>query len=330
MPTNLPPEYFEAEKAYKAASTPQEKVAALEELLGTIPKHKGTDHLRADLRRRLAKLKESAETARKKSGGHTSPYAIDREGAGQVVLLGSANTGKSALVQALTNAEPEISPAPYTTWSPTPGMMPIENIQVQLIDTPPLSAEFVDPELINLVRRADLLLLVVDLSTHPLQQLEMTLEILEQHRVVPRELLDGAPQPRFSYPPALVLVNKCDTREDQETYEIFCQLLDLPRPLPCLPVSAETGLGVPAFKQAVFSRLDVIRVYARPPGREPDFSAPFVLPKGATVLDFARKVHKDVAQNLSSARVWGSAQFDGQMVPRDYPLQDGDIVELKT
>lgn len=328
MPTNLPPEYYEAEKVYKAASTPQEKVAALEELLSTIPKHKGTDHLRADLRRRLAKLKESAETARKKTGGVASPYAIDREGAGQVVLLGAANTGKSSLVQALTNAEPEVSPAPYSTWSPTPGMMPIENIQVQLVDTPPLSEEFVDPELINLVRRADLLLLIVDLDANPLEQLELTLDILEKNRIVPQELLQGDPQPRFSYPPALVLGNKCDTSQDEEIYEIFCQLLELP--LPCLPVSAKSGFGVPEFKQAVFERLDVIRVYAQPPGREPDFSAPFVLPKGATVLDFARKVHKDVAQNLSSARVWGSAQFDGQMVPRDYPLQDGDIVELKT
>lgn len=328
MPTNLPPEYYEAEKVYKAASTPQEKVAALEELLSTIPKHKGTDHLRADLRRKLARLKESAETARKKSGGAVSPYAIDREGAGQVVLLGAANTGKSSLVRALTNAEPEVSPAPYSTWSPTPGMMPIENIQVQLIDTPPLSEEFVDPELINLVRRADLLLLVVDLDTNPLQQIELTLEILEANRIVPLELLRGDPQPRFSYPQALVLGNKCDSPGDEETFEIFCQLLELP--LPCLPVSAETGFGVPEFKDAVFNRLDVIRVYAQPPGREPDFSAPFVLPKGATVLDFARKVHKDVAQNLASARLWGSAQFDGQMVPRDYPLQDGDIVELKT
>ncbi|MFN2196183.1 MAG: TGS domain-containing protein [Anaerolineales bacterium] len=327
MPTNLPPEYYEAEKVYKEASTPQEKVAALEELLSTIPKHKGTDHLRADLRRRLAKLKESAEVARKKGGGAAAAYHIDREGAGQVVLIGLANTGKSALVQALTNAEPEVSPAPFSTWEPTPGMMPVENIQVQLIDTPPLQSEYVDPELVNLLRRADLLLIVVDVVTYPVQQLEETLEILASHRIIPAEMHTGEPERRFTYPPAMVLVNKCDTDEDEETFHIFCELLDTP--LRCLPVSAETGRNFDGFKQAVMARLGVIRVYARPPGREPDFTAPFVLKQGSTVLDFARKVHKEFSQNLSAARVWGSSQFDGQMVQRDYQLEDGDIVELR-
>lgn len=327
MPTNLPPDYYEAEKVYKEASTPQEKAAALEELLSTIPKHKGTDHLRADLRRKLAKLKESAEAARKKGGGFATAYHIDREGAGQVVLVGLANTGKSALVQALTNAEPEVSPAPFTTWEPTPGMMPVENIQVQLIDTPPFQAEYVDPELINLVRRADLLLIVVDLITYPVQQLEETLEILASHRIIPAEMLVGEPERRYSYPPVLVLVNKCDSDEDEETFHIFCELLDTP--LPCLPVSAETGRNFDALKQAVMARLRVIRVYARPPGKEPDFTAPFVLKQGSTVLDFARKVHKDFSKNLSAARVWGSSQFDGQKVQRDYVLADGDIIELR-
>lgn len=327
MPTNLPPEYFEAEKNYKEAETPQEKIEALELLLSTIPKHKGTDHLRADLRRRLAKLKDAAETTRKKGGGRATPYHIDREGAGQIVLIGLENTGKSSLVRSLTNAEPEVSPAPFTTWGPTPGMMPIKNIQVQLVDTPPLQAEYVEPELINLLRRADILLIVVDLQTYPVQQMEQTLEILEKHRIVPRELLQGDPQIRFRYPPVIVLVNKCDTAEDEETYHIFCELMETP--LKCLPVSAETGLNMETFKQVIFELLEVIRVYSKAPGKDPDFSAPFVLKKGDTVADFARKVHKDFYENLTTARVWGSTQFDGQMVPREYALQDGDVVELK-
>jgi ribosome-interacting GTPase 1 len=158
MPTNLPPEYFEVEKRYRAASSPEEKAACLEEMLGTIPKHKGTDKLRADLRRKLSKLKDAART-RKGTSRQVSAFHIDKEGAGQAVVIGPANVGKSALVAALTNATPEVADYPFTTWTPTPGMMPVEDIQVQLIDTPPLNSEFVDPELINLIRRADLILL---------------------------------------------------------------------------------------------------------------------------------------------------------------------------
>ncbi len=139
MPTNLPPEYFAVEEKYKAAQTPEEQIELLEELISTIPKHKGTDHLRADLRRRLSRMKEKSQTQKKSGKGAVSPYIIDKEGGGQVALIGYANVGKSTLVAELTNADPEVSPHPYTTWQPTPGMMMIENVQVQVIDTPPVN-----------------------------------------------------------------------------------------------------------------------------------------------------------------------------------------------
>jgi ribosome-interacting GTPase 1 len=185
MPTNLPPEYKEAEKLYRQATTPEEKVARLEELIGTIPKHKGTDKLRADFRRRLSKLREAASQARKRTRGAASPYRIDKEGAGQLVLIGPTNAGKSSLVTTLTNANPEVSAAPFTTWQPTPGMMPVDNIQVQLIDTPPLNPDYVEPDFLDLIRRADQVLLVVDLQMDPLQQMEDALALLEEHRIVP-------------------------------------------------------------------------------------------------------------------------------------------------
>jgi small GTP-binding protein len=329
MPTNLPPEYFEAEKRYKVAVETAEKIEALEDLLSTIPKHKGTDHLRADLRRKLAKLKDAVVQSPKRGSGGSTAYHIDREGAGQVVLTGLTNVGKSALLQALTNAVPDVSPAPFTTWKPTPGMMTVENVQVQLIDTPPLQVEYVEPELINLMRRVDLLLVVVDLQTFPLQQLEETLAILESYRILPAQR-QARPTDlnRPSYLPMLVAVNKCDTVEDEEIYTIFCELME--EPWPCVAISAGTGHNLDALRRTILKRLDVIRVYAQPPGREPDFSRPFVLKSGSTVLDFAAKVHKDFAHNLSAARVWGSSQFPGQMVSRDYVLQDGDIIELRT
>jgi ribosome-interacting GTPase 1 len=327
MPTNLPPEYFEVEKRYKAASTPAEQARLLEELLGTIPKHKGTDHLRADLRRKLSKLKEQARS-KKGASRQASLFRVEREGAGQAVVVGPANTGKSALVAALTNATPEVSPYPYTTWTPTPGMMTFENVQIQLIDTPPLDREYVEPELVDLIRRADLILLVVDLQTYPIQQLEDTVALLEGQRIVPRQR-EGEYEGlgRVTAIPLLVVVNKNDDQGTDEDFEVLHELLGDEWPL--LPVSAETGRNLDALRQVVYEWLGLIRVYAKPPGREPDLSRPFVLERGSTVEDFAGKVHQDFLENLKSARVWGSGVFEGQPVSRDYVLHEGDVVELR-
>ncbi|MFQ5344025.1 MAG: GTPase [Anaerolineae bacterium] len=327
MPTNLPPEYFEAEARYRAAQSAAEKIVLLEELISTIPKHKGTDKLRADLRRRLSKLKSSAQT-RKGVSRHESPFHIDKEGAGQVAVVGPPNTGKSALVAALTNATPEVSPAPFTTWTPTPGMMPVENVQVQLIDTPPLSREYVRPDLLDLIRRVDLILLVVDLPTDPIQQIEDTVAILEENRIIPLRLEDRhAERRRLTFVPLLVLANKNDDEDSDEVFEIFLELLEDEWPL--LPVSAVTGRNLERMKQVVYERLGIMRVYSKAPGREPDLSAPFVLKKGDTVEEFAGKVHQDFYRNLKTARVWGSGVFDGQLVGRDHVLHEGDVVELR-
>jgi ribosome-interacting GTPase 1 len=327
MPTNLPPEAVEAERRYRDAESVDEKITCLEEYISLIPKHKGTDHLRADLRRKLSKLKASVQT-RKSGAKQVSAYHIGREGAGQVVVVGTTNVGKSALVDILTNATPEVSEAPYSTWAPTPGMMPVENIQIQLIDTPPLNQEFVDPEMLNLIRRSDLVLVVVDLQTFPIQQLEEAIAILEEHRIIAlHRQARYTEEQRPTLKPMLVLVNKSDDESWNEDLEVLGELLDEDWTL--LPVSAATGRNLERLKRAVFERLDVMRVYAKPPGREPDFSTPFVLKKGSTVEEFAGKVHQDFVANLKSARVWGSAVYDGQMVGRDHVLHDGDVVELR-
>jgi ribosome-interacting GTPase 1 len=326
MPTNLPPEYFEAEKRYRAAQSPAEKIERLEELMATIPKHKGTDKLRADYRRRLSKLKSAAQ-AKKKPSRQESVYNIDREGAGQVVLAGPPNVGKSSLLRALTNATPEVSEAPFSTWEPTPGMMPYEEVQIQLVDTPPLNEDYMEPGLLDLIRRADLVLLLVDLQTRPLEQLEESVRLLQEHGIVPEilgEEYSGERRPTFV--PMILVVNKNDPDSD-ELLQIVLELLD--EDWPVIPISVTTGRDLEALKRAVFEELKIIRVYAKPPGRKPDLGAPFVLPQGSTVQDMAAKVHKDFLDNLKAARVWGSASFDGQMVGRDHVLSDGDVVELR-
>jgi ribosome-interacting GTPase 1 len=327
MPTNLPPEYFEVDKLYRAARSPEEKAELLEELIGTIPKHKGTDHLRADLRRKLSKLREASQKG-KGAGRRHSVFHIDKEGAGQVVIVGQPNVGKSALVTALTNATPEVSASPRSTWTPTPGMMEVENVQIQLVDTPPLDRDFIDPEFPNLLRRCDMILLVVDLQANPFEQLEETAALLKENRIVPLRLKERhAGQRGLVFKPVLVLVNKSDDESLDEHFQIFSELLEDDWPL--IPLSAQTGRNLDRMKQAVFEQLGIMRIYSKAPGKQPDFSTPFVIQKGSTVEEFAGKIHKDFYDNLKAARVWGSAQYDGQMVKRDHVLQDGDVVELR-
>jgi small GTP-binding protein len=327
MPTNLPPEATEAERRYRAASSPAAKIATLEEFISLIPKHKGTDKLRANLRKRLSKLKSGSQ-GRKGISRQASVFHIEREGAGQAVVIGPANVGKSALVTALTNATPEVADYPFTTWTPTPGMMTFENIQIQLIDTPPLDREFVEPELLDLIRRSDMMLLVVDLVTHPVQQLEDTVAFLEGHRIIPHHLKERcADQRRPAFIPLLVLANKADDEEADELYEICCEILE--QEWPMLPVSAATGRNLDCLKQKVFKQLDIMRVYSKPPGEKADLNSPFIAERGCTVADFAAKVHQDFYKDLKTARVWGEGVYDGQMVGRDHVLHDGDVVELR-
>ena len=326
MPANLPPAYFEAEKRYREAKTPAEGITALEEMLAIMPKHKGTDKLKADLRRRISKLK-SKQQGKKKTARRESSYRIETEGVGQVVLIGPPNVGKSALVAALTNADPLVADFPHSTWKPTPGMMYFENIQIQLIDTPPISKEYMEPWVFDMARRSDMILVVVDVQTDPLQQLEETISFLKEHRIAPLKLThlyEG--KGGWTFLPFLVSANKNDDQSSDENFEIFRSLLEDEWPL--VSVSAKTGRNLDALKQTLFTSLEIIRVYTRASGKAPDLSAPFVLQRGSKLEDLASKIHKDFLEKLKYARVWGRHVYDGQMVQRDHVLQDGDVVEL--
>jgi uncharacterized protein len=329
MPTNVPPQYRKVEEQYRRAKSPDEKLRLLKEMMSIIPKHKGTEHMRADLKRRMAELREQPKGKKGGPSRQTSAFHIDREGAGQLAVIGMPNVGKSALVDALTGASPEVAAHPFTTWQPTPGMMPIDNIQVQLIDTPPLNDEFMKPGLLQLIRQVDMMLIVVDLQAFPIEQLEHALALLEAHRIAPEAYRDRyADRDDMTFMPALVLVNKDDDADTDEDFAVFKELVDAD--LPMLPISAGTGRHVAAFKAAIYDRLGIVRIYAKPPGKEPDLSAPFVMYRGGTVEDFAVQVHRDLLETLKSARVWGEGVFDGQTVGRDHVLHDGDVVELRT
>jgi len=324
MPTNLPPEYYEAERRYREAQSHPDRIAALEDLLSTIPKHKGTDRLRADLRGKLAELRRSARP-RRGSRRRTSPYSISPDGAGQVMMLGPPNGGRSTLLNRLTSAHSETSAAPFTTYEPIAGMVAIEDIQVQLIDTPSIVSEYVDPELLHLLRRCDLALIVVDLPLDPEREIESLLQILGDHDIALIPPGDGAPDKAQGFP-ALVVANKCDDPSLDELCPLVVVLID--DALPVVGVSAMTGYRLGDLLRAILESLRIVRVYTKAPGREIDRSAPFVLREGGTVADMAALVHRDFYERLKTARIWGTGVYDGQLVGREHVLHDGDIVEL--
>ncbi len=322
MPANLPPEYFEAEKRFREALTPQEKTAALEELISTVPKHKGTDKLRADLRRRLAQLRE--EAARRKRSGKGDLYTVEKHGAAQVALAGFANSGKSSILKSLTNANPVIADYPVSTVMPLSGMMPFEDIQFQLVDLPPVGNEATDGWVSGILRFADLLLLVVDLSEDPDIQGGLLIEQLGRWKIA---LLKRS-QSQKEYPgarPAVIVATKSDLPEVNDGLRRMRSSYEPHYPV--VPVSSATKDGLEVLRMAIFEASRIIRVYSKEPGREPDSATPFVLPLGSTVLDLAETIHRDFLNNLNYACIWGSAKFDGQRVHKDYVLHDRDVVE---
>lgn len=322
MPANLPPQYYEAEKRLRETRDPSEKIEILEELLAIMPKHKGTDHLKAALRAKIAKLSQSLG---KKSSLHRTSMKIEKEGAGQVVVIGLPNSGKSQLVGMVTNASPAVADYPFTTQAATPGMMQYENIQIQLIDTPPIAPESWDFWLPHMLRRADALLIMVDLSSDPVAQMETLLAELEKMRI---RLGESPPEEEafLSYKTGVVAANKIDL--DPSRRKFLALANGLGQGLPLVAISAKDGTGLEELKRKVFEMLDIIRVYTKKPSEKPDMYEPIILDKGSTLEDGVASVHKDFLARLKYARIWGSGKHDGVMVRRDHVLHDGDIIEL--
>ena len=304
------------------AKTAPEKIAAIEEMLAIMPKHKGTDHLRAELRARIAKL---TQTLGKKAAIHRESMVIEKEGAAQVVVIGLPNAGKSQLVSSVTNASPTVAEYPFTTHTATPGMMEFENIQIQLIDTPPLVPQAIEFWLTHMLIRADALLVLVDLSIDSLAQIEaITTELANMKIGIGiGKTEDGVVLYRKK---ALIIGNKIDLAQASQNYRV---LQDKYRDqLPIIAISAKERVGLEELKHKIYQTLDIIRVYTKMPSGKPDLNDPIIIGRGSTLDDAAAQVHKDFLQKLKYARVWGSGKHDGLMVKRDHILQDGDVIEL--
>ena len=328
MPANLTPQYAQAEEEYKKAKTAEERLAALKRMYAVMPKHKGTEKLQADLKTKISQAREEIEHEKRspKKGGVS--YKIPRQGAGQYVLVGGPNAGKSRLLTRLTRATPEVAPYPFTTREPHAGMMDWEDVQVQLIDTPPITADYIESYVSSMVRSADAALLLLDLGDDdgPFAA-EAVIEQLAKRKTI----LAGTPpttagDATIQHVKTLLVANKMDLPDAGSRLEIVREMYG--ERFPVHVTAAEHGTGLEELRHTIYRELNVIRVYTKQPGKPPDLESPFTCPAGSTLIDFAALVHRDFAVSLKSARIWGTGVFDGQAVGREHVLHDKDVVEL--
>jgi len=327
MPANLPPQYYEAERRYRLVKTNQERLAILKEMWAIMPKHKGTDKLQADLKAKISRLKREMQK-KTRVGKSTYSHHIAREGAAQVVLLGPSNVGKSQILASLTDASPQVAPYPFTTRDTVVGMMKFENINIQLVDTPPITREYMEPWLSEIIRETDLVLLTADLGRDSLlEDIEALVRKLEESKI---KLVAREPEVKVTqeirYKRAIVGANKRDLPNANKRLKTLKDVYS--DKFPIYSLSAASRAGLDHLKEKIYKALNIIRVYTKSPGKEADRSEPIILKRGSRVMDAARAIHKDFANKLRYARMWGSGKFEGQKVQRNHPLEDGDILEF--
>ena len=330
MAVNLTPQYFEAEAEYKQARTADERLTALKRMWVELPKHKASEKLQAELKTKISECKDDLEKEQRTAKKVGVSYKIPRQGAGQILVVGPPNAGKSRLLTRLTRATPDVQPYPFTTREPSAGMMDWEDVRLQLIDTPPITADVFEGYLTGMARSADAVALMLDLAD---DDGPFALEAVLTQFAGVKTVLTGTPpeypdDPTVDYPKTLLVANKLDAEGAADRLEIAREMFG--ERFPILPVSLERGDGVEELRTALYNLLGVMRIYTKQPGKPADMTAPFTVPIGSEVLTLAGKVHKDLAEKVKAARVWGSAAFDGQTVGRDHVLKDKDVVELHT
>ena len=334
MPTNVTPQYREAEDRFREASTTPAKIDALREMLAIMPKHKGTDHLKAQLRGRLSRLLvELEELSSAKRAGRIEPFSLPKQGGGRATLVGPTNVGKSLLLSRATGAQARVGAYAGSTQEPVPGMLPYLDVRFQLVDTPPISNPGTQGRLYGLLRTSDVIVVVVDLTLDAVGQVRAVFSDLEQWGF---RLLGPDEEPDDENPildkPAILVGNKADIGGSLDQFqELESAFGD---EYPVVMASAEERVGLDDLGEAVFRALKVIRVYTKTPREKLEQfvrTDPVVLPQGSTMANAAEQVHRELGSASRYALLWGrSGKFEGQRVGRDHRLTDGDIIELHT
>jgi uncharacterized protein len=349
VPANLSPEYKRAEQAFRAAREPRERLECLREMLRTIPRHKGTEHLQADIKSRIRELTDEIGGTHAGGAHRHAAHAVRHEGAAQICLVGPPNSGKSALHAALTKSKAAVGAFPGTTREPLPGMLHFEDIAFQIVDLPPISRGRMESWMSSLLQTADATWLVVDLADPDCAEQVLTVrDELAERKVILTDRWpgragheaagspgtpahSGRPAEQFSDAltaelPTLLVANKSDLDPGADEVSVLEELAGVR--FPAFAVSAKSGDSLERLAPFVFTALGIVRVYTKPPGQPADRTRPFIVHRGSTVTDVARLVHQDVARTLRFARLWGSGAFGGQQVGPDHAVADGDVVEL--
>jgi uncharacterized protein len=366
MPANASYEFGVAQRKYDEAKTDEEKVIALQGMLSTAPTHKGSENLRRDISKRIADLKNKMEkrAAALKKTGHS--IGIRKEGAGQVVIIGLANSGKSTFLTKFTNAKPVIAPYPFTTTKPEIGTLNYGGALIQLVELPSfLESKEMANKLFSIVRSADAIVFLV--PNNSLEQRDKLIYLLESQDIYvtkkkPKIELNKSSELGITFineqnlampkEHAISLLKDSGYRNHtvilgQKTNTNDLLLLMNPRAvyipsifviMPFSKVKADIdnykNIKFFDFKdetkitEEIFKMVNKIIVYTKKPGQKADLSDPLVLEKGTTVKIAAKQIHKSISKELKSAKVWGSTRFPGQNVSKDYVLQDRDIVEF--
>jgi len=290
MPINASPEFKKAQEEFLHAKTIEEKIKRLKIMISLAPKHKGSENLLANLKSRLAKLKQEL-IRQKKVKKHKA--GIKKEGDAQITLLGYANSGKSLLLSRLTKAKPKISKFPYTTIKPEQGILNLGAL-IQILDLPSLKDNEEDNETRGYANNSDLVLIVAC----SIDKIEKIIKKLKNKKTI-------------------IVINKIDIIDLQKIKKEFPGAIG---------VSALQNKGIEELKKEIFSHLNIIRIYTKQPGHKPG-RKPVILTKGSCVKDLAGKVHKDFIKQFKYTKIWRQGQYEKEVGLR-YLLKDKDIVEI--
>ncbi|MBI2545352.1 MAG: 50S ribosome-binding GTPase [Candidatus Aenigmarchaeota archaeon] len=292
MPINAGQEYFVAEKKYSDARTNEEKIKALEEMIRALPKHKGTHNVLADLKKRLSKLKKESAVSKRKSSKPS--FIIRKEGSAQICIIGMTKSGKSSLLNSLTNAKAQVAEYPYTTKKPQVGMMYYKDIQFQMIEIP----STFNSEFMSLLYSCDLIVMMMDAMQNPMKQKEEILKILKK--------------------------NKLDNK-DMVFVKNKSKVCGLDPKEVCM--DTKSGIGIDELKERMWEELKMIRIYTKSPNKPKAIPAIGML-KNSTVKDLTKEIHKDLLKDFKFAKIFNSTKYSGKKVGLEYKLQDNDVVEI--
>lgn len=303
MPVNAHPDYIAAEAEYLQAESLEEKIEKLKKMIQLAPKHKSSENLLANLTTRLKKFQEQQE--KQKRAGKSSKAGI-RKDEMQAVIVGKTNSGKSSLLNLLTNASPKISQHKFTTNEPVIGMMDYNSVQIQLIEIPATDSEVYDK---GIVYTADTIILISD-------NLEEINDLLESIRTQGKIIL---------------VINKSDQFSENKKRKLNATLKSKYKKYEFTIISTKTKENVQDLKDKLFQSFGKLRVYTKEPGKEPDKNRPMIMQPGDSVKDCAEKILKGFSKRIKQTRIWGpSSKFPGQIVGMKHKVKDLDIVEFKT